>query len=381
MDVGMQGFLVTCNKNESQAVKEMYNLLNEYADKLYGPEQYLGVKNKHLDDNAEKCEDDDEEDDEEDEEEDIEKALEKEVSALKERLPAERRFQQLDTGAKNCLFIKTTLSTPCELIHTILEDVYETQIQKSRFALRVLPVQTICRANITDISNSAQDLFEPFFRTAYGTMLTYGISFKARMTCKVSRDEVINSLCHIIAEMNPLNKVNYSNPDLIVLVELLRGLCCLSVVKDFNKFRKYNLQETARAQQAANGKGPPADSNSTALSDSTSKSAAETTTKNAVDTASINTEDTGCIDSTNTVSTGATDTASKSAADIASKDTATTTSASAVDTASKGAVDTASKGAADTASASATYTSMNMVDSKCAADTASTDAADTASYV
>ena len=39
MEVGMQGFLVTCNKNESQAVKEMYNLFNEYADKLYGPEQ------------------------------------------------------------------------------------------------------------------------------------------------------------------------------------------------------------------------------------------------------------------------------------------------------------------------------------------------------
>lgn len=38
IDVGMRGFLVTCNRNESQAVKEMYNLLNEYADVLYGPE-------------------------------------------------------------------------------------------------------------------------------------------------------------------------------------------------------------------------------------------------------------------------------------------------------------------------------------------------------
>lgn len=35
----MKGFLVTCNNNEKQAVREMYNILNEYADKLYGPEE------------------------------------------------------------------------------------------------------------------------------------------------------------------------------------------------------------------------------------------------------------------------------------------------------------------------------------------------------
>jgi hypothetical protein len=33
LDIDMRGFLVTCNGNEKQAVREMYNLLNEYADK------------------------------------------------------------------------------------------------------------------------------------------------------------------------------------------------------------------------------------------------------------------------------------------------------------------------------------------------------------
>lgn len=314
MDVGMQGFLVTCNNNESQAVKEMYNLFNEYADKLYGPEQCHGLKKKTLQDNEGKLEntaeddDDDDDDGDDEEEEDIEKALKKEVNALKQTVPAERRFQQLDSGAKNCLFIKTTLSNPCELIHAILKDIYETQVQKSRFALRVIPIQTICRANLTDINNSAEDLFEPFFRTTYGTMLTYGISFKARMTSKVSRDEVIDSLCQIIGEMNPLNKVNYSNPDLIVLVEVLRGFCCLSVVKDFNKFRKYNLQETARAQQtesrlaASSSKTDPLDNNkpSTPTTNSTSTAV--------VDAASTEKEGTAATTAAETTSTVAVDT-------------------------------------------------------------------------
>ena len=35
---GLKGFIVTCNEHERDAVKESYNILNEYADKLYGPE-------------------------------------------------------------------------------------------------------------------------------------------------------------------------------------------------------------------------------------------------------------------------------------------------------------------------------------------------------
>ncbi len=38
LDADMRGFLLTCNKKERETVREAYNLLNEYADKLYGPE-------------------------------------------------------------------------------------------------------------------------------------------------------------------------------------------------------------------------------------------------------------------------------------------------------------------------------------------------------
>lgn len=40
LSAGMKGFLVTCNKYEKETVREMYNLLNEYGDIMYGPELY-----------------------------------------------------------------------------------------------------------------------------------------------------------------------------------------------------------------------------------------------------------------------------------------------------------------------------------------------------
>lgn len=39
LEVGMQGILITCNMNERKCTAEAFNLLNEYADKLFGPEK------------------------------------------------------------------------------------------------------------------------------------------------------------------------------------------------------------------------------------------------------------------------------------------------------------------------------------------------------
>jgi hypothetical protein len=38
LEAGMKGFLITCNNREREVVREAYNLFNEYADNIYGPE-------------------------------------------------------------------------------------------------------------------------------------------------------------------------------------------------------------------------------------------------------------------------------------------------------------------------------------------------------
>lgn len=39
LEVGMKGILITCNMNERKCTAEAFNLLNEYADELFGPEK------------------------------------------------------------------------------------------------------------------------------------------------------------------------------------------------------------------------------------------------------------------------------------------------------------------------------------------------------
>jgi tRNA acetyltransferase TAN1 len=71
--------------------------------------------------------------------------------------------------------------------------------------------------------------------------------------------------------MNPENKVDLTNPELTIIVEVIKTVCCLSVVPDYALYRKYNLQEVVkedapkadaadkRADQKATDQGDSAD--------------------------------------------------------------------------------------------------------------------------
>lgn len=46
--------------------------------------------------------------------------------------------------------------------------------------------------------------------------------------------------------MNPENKVDLTSPELSIIIEIIKAVCCVSVVRDYTLFRKYNLQEVSK---------------------------------------------------------------------------------------------------------------------------------------
>ncbi|XP_052067859.1 THUMP domain-containing protein 1-like [Mytilus californianus] len=239
LDTDMRGFLVTCNGNEKQAVREMYNLLNEYADNLYGPEETTSAAEQKDSDNSDS------------EDEDLEAAMKKEVDAIKQVKTKERRFQNTNTKSRNTIFIKTILEDPSTLAHTILSDICASGVQKSRYAIRMLPIAEICKARLDDMEACGKVLFKKYFETPFGSGLSYTTVFTRRNNNEISREAVIPKLGHIVKDFNPLHRVNHVNPDYVILVEIIGKLCCMSVVKDFFKFKKYNLIEVSKIKAIA----------------------------------------------------------------------------------------------------------------------------------
>lgn len=244
LEPGLQGILITCNMNERKCVEEAYSLLNEYGDDLYGPEKFT---DKDQQPSGSEGEDDD-----------VEAALKREVGDIKASTEMRlRRFQSVESGANNVVFIRTLGIEPEKLVHHILQDVYKTKKKKTRVILRMLPISGTCKAFLEDMKKYAETFLEPWFKAP--NKGTFQIVYKARNNSHVNREEVIKELAGIVGSLNAENKVDLTNPQYTVVVEIIKAVCCLSVVRDYVLFRKYNLQEVVKS-----AKDPPLNSKQTA---------------------------------------------------------------------------------------------------------------------
>ncbi|XP_077462201.1 THUMP domain-containing protein 1 [Stigmatopora argus] len=233
--VGMQGILITCNMNQDKCTAEAFDLLGEYADKIYGPEKF---EEDIQGGNGEE---------ENPQEEDVEDALKKEVAHLRAADGVlERRFQALESGANNVVFIRTHNLETDRLVHHILSDLHATKKKKTRVILRMLPVTGTCYAFPDEIMKYLNTFLEPWFKMP--NYATYQVAFKARNNSYNKRDDMIKAVAGLVGKMNPRNRVNLTHPDLTIILEVIRTVCCVSVVREYKRYKKYNLQEVVKTE-------------------------------------------------------------------------------------------------------------------------------------
>lgn len=229
---GYRAFSLPATRTNAKCVEEAYSLLNEYGDDMCGPEKFT--------DKDQQPPGSDGEDD------DMEAVLKKEVSDMKATTEMKlRRFQSVESGANNVVFIRTLGIEPEKLVRHILQDMYKTKKTTTRVILRMLPVSGTCRAFLEDMKKYAKTFLEPWFKAP--NKGTFQIVYKSRNNHPMNGEEVIKELAGIVGSLNSENKVDFTNPQYTVVVEIIKAVCCLSVVKDYMLFRKYNLQEVVKS--------------------------------------------------------------------------------------------------------------------------------------
>ncbi|XP_044753109.1 THUMP domain-containing protein 1 homolog [Coccinella septempunctata] len=217
MDVNYKGFLCSCNNREKDCIRESYQILNKAVDELYGsdsPEQKT-------------------------EEIDISDEISKEIDALKsDKLNQKFKFNVCDSGAKNLIFIRTTLDDPAKISQHIVENIFQTKQQQTRFLLRLVPIEVTCKAYLKDIEKAFEPLAEKYFQNEGRT---FSIVYNHRNNNSLSRDEVIKTIAEKVSSLNKDNKVNLKEADVSIVIEIIRGFAFVGVVPNFLKYKKYNL--------------------------------------------------------------------------------------------------------------------------------------------
>ncbi|TNY18305.1 hypothetical protein DMC30DRAFT_355713 [Rhodotorula diobovata] len=273
-------FITTIRGKESRCVGEMYDLLDEVADRLYPPERIeqmvaarqASIKSKKAAAEPAASEPADEQgsapaqpaapaapapaldaDDDDDDDEDIEASIERELAALKagrgsgKMAPGrstaggsggaattegqdkgknkERpRFQSIATDTECLCFIATAWPyDPVELTEALVAEVQETGQSRTRFVQRLSPTTITCHSlSLEQVELQSAQLIEKSFATWAAannkTSVTYAIEPSLRShTAPLSRQVLLQVLGSLTSRLSSAPTVSSPVPDRPIL--------------------------------------------------------------------------------------------------------------------------------------------------------------------
>ena len=257
IQIGQHGYFVTfCSTKESFVRNEIYNLLNRFADQLFGAEFTGDEKEVDLDD--------------------LDSALETETSQLNEsktKKRTTRRFQIVKSGTNHSFFVVTAL--PIASINRLIESIFNTSIdlkeQHSRYVERLLPISFVCKAYEDDLRRliikeefCAQILL--LLADSDPSLDTIWFDVQARKSnntqLKSSQLEeiVINDLTSRKPEdLNGRSfRRDYKKPYVNILLHVIKNMILISVVRHYDLFKKYNLASINLTTVTGAEQQPPA---------------------------------------------------------------------------------------------------------------------------
>lgn len=147
----------------------------------------------------------------------------------------------IDAGAKYTLFLRIKGLNVNKTSDSIYEYIKDTKKPLCRYVQRFVPVLNTCKAYLDDIDKCVEATFNKYYNA--NETIKYNCMYKSSNNCVIKRDDIIKSVNKYFQNKNQSNKVDYDNPDYVVLVQCIRNMCFISFLKDFVNYRKYNLVE------------------------------------------------------------------------------------------------------------------------------------------
>eukprot|EP01018_Ginkgo_biloba_P029467 Gb_03238 [translate_table: standard] len=180
----------------------------------------------------------------------IDKILEAELEELGDREKV--RFAGLDSGCNGIIFIRMRKELGCpsppELVEYIMKTAASTRKHMSRFILRLLPVELTCYASTEEITRAAKPLIELHFPSGEGhAALKFGVLYECRANSGIDRLKIIDTVAKLVPQPH---KVDLSNPDKTIIVQIVKTICMIGVVQKFKELSKYNLRQLTGFKQS-----------------------------------------------------------------------------------------------------------------------------------
>ncbi|CAM8895688.1 unnamed protein product [Rhodiola kirilowii] len=175
-------------------------------------------------------------------EQSVDRLIEAELQELGDR--NKRRFVNLDTGCNGMAFVQMQKRdgdpSPKQIVQHMMTSLASTKKHVSRFILRLLPVEVSCYASEEEISKAIKPLVEQYFPLETETPLKFAVIYEARANTGVDRMKIISCVAKAVP---PPHKVDLSNPDMTLLVQIIKTVCLIGVAEKYKELSKYNVRQ------------------------------------------------------------------------------------------------------------------------------------------
>ncbi|KAK9238685.1 hypothetical protein V1525DRAFT_449464 [Lipomyces kononenkoae] len=220
---GEAGIFATCNRNhEKQCTQELLDLFNDEAKKQYD------LANEVTEEGFD------------DEDDDIEASVNKELESLKKSKES-KLFTPVNIDCECVIFLRTKKPIdPPEFVHKICENALKSGVKTTRHTLRLSAVSLTAAATEDDLKTLAKNVLAPHFHSPNQQPVKFAIRTTIRNHTTLNRDQIIQLLATAVG---PPHKVDLKDYDRLVHVECFKNIIGISVVKDFETLKRFNLQQ------------------------------------------------------------------------------------------------------------------------------------------
>ncbi|EGV65226.1 hypothetical protein PSN45_002635 [Yamadazyma tenuis] len=224
------GIYATCTRGkEKGCVKELMNLFTEKAEEYY---------------DLSAVEDDEETDGEEPKELSIEDQIKKEVEDLKDTKSKKSLFSALNLECECLVFIKTKKPIEPELFcKKVCQDSFRSKIKTTRFTQKLTPVTFTVSASIEELKKLCTRVLAPHFHQENDQVpVKFAINVTRRNFNAIEKDVIIKTVAEMVGRDHG-HSVDLKNYHKLILIECYKTSIGMSVVDDYEKLCKYNLQQ------------------------------------------------------------------------------------------------------------------------------------------
>lgn len=218
---------------EKQGVREAIDILGESLDALR--------KNGSLEDTSKKKEQQKQK--EETIGQDISSLLADEIADLKDN--QKQDFVAWEMGMPSITFIECRYEdgpSSADLVFHLLDESKKSRQNKSRFCKRFYPIDYSTTSAVEDMKTLGETIAREHFPKDIKDEVKFSIDCERRAySPDLERIDIINAFAFAIPQ--PPYKVDLNNPEKTVLVNVIKGTCGASVVRDYRALQKYNLLE------------------------------------------------------------------------------------------------------------------------------------------